>query len=392
MFKKAFLSVVGVGLIALGALAPSVSVAAGYDVANIQVNIESADAVKARDQAIMRAQRIGFAQLVGQKEEDLQKISDADIARLVNGFSVRNERSVGRSYKADFTVRFEPIKTQSFMDRNGWTLAERDETAAIVADQTPVAAEAPLLQTIVILPVLDIGSRRVVWDDPNPWREAWQKQDHSTAHVKVVLPLADASDVIDIPDAGFLSEKGKANIVNFLSRYNAKEVYVLVAKNQGAALDPSGGMAVSLYKHDGKQLTFVRKNIIRPRPGYVFDDAVPAGMQMVLQECGLLPSSPPADQTATAEKEVSTTNTTIGPTADVAVTVPYQTLAQWVRIQQSLRHVTGVKNVLPIRVSPSSAQVQLATDVPTEALVRNMADRGFNLQTMPTGEMVLTER
>ena len=380
--------------------------AAGYDVAHIDVSIESADAVKARDLAITRAQRIAFAQLTGQSEEAIQKIGDSDIARLVSGFSVRSERLTAHSYRADFTVRFEPYKTQNYIDRNGLMLAERDENASVVV-QTPATSNAnaaissatdtaaPLLQTVVILPVLDIGSRRVVWDDPNPWREAWQKKNHSTSRLKVTMPLADASDIVDIPDAAFLNSSGKADVANLLSRYGAQELYIVVAKNQGAALDPSGGMAVSLYKHDGKQLTFVRKNVIRARPGYVFDDAVPAGMQMVLQERGLLP----VQAVASLPAPVSASNTapqgsvtTLPVVADMSVTVPYQSLQQWVGIQQNLRRVSGVQNIVPVRISPSSAQVQLATNVSSEDLKRNLADHGFDLQTMPSGELVLIER
>lgn len=385
-------------LFLLMAVGPLSAQASSYDVSNVQVSIESADAVKARDQAIIRAQRVAFAQLIGKDEDGIKSITDDQIARLVSGFSVRGERSVGHSYKANFTVRFEPTRTQYFIDEHAWTLVNTamiapvsvSNTATVTTTTTTTTTDTavivPLLQTIAILPVLDIGSRRVVWDEPNPWRDVWQKKDYSSSKLKVMLPLGDANDITDIPDAAFLAKSGTAQVEKFLTRYNAQALYIVVAKNQGAALDPSGGMAISLYKHDGKQLNFIKKNVIRPRPGYVFDDAVPAGMQMILQAQGLMPAQQdiaPLQQPQTVQ---------VGGAQDMVVTVPYQSLAQWVGIQQNLRRVSGIQNIAPIRVSPSSAQVRLSANIMADDLRRNLAMQGFDLQAMPNGEMVLTER
>jgi hypothetical protein len=65
--------------------------AAGLEVDNITVSVQAADAVQARDQAINQAQRKAFGALVGKSDTDLAKISDAQISRLVKGFSVQGE-------------------------------------------------------------------------------------------------------------------------------------------------------------------------------------------------------------------------------------------------------------------------------------------------------------
>lgn len=95
------------------------------------------------------------------------------------------------------------------------------------------------------------------------------------------VPLGDVSDIADIPDTNFLTG-GVANIRSMLDRYMASNLYVLIAKNQGAALDPSGGMALTLYRHDGRKLKFIRKMVVHSRPGYMFDDAIKPAMQMIV--------------------------------------------------------------------------------------------------------------
>lgn len=382
-----------------------------YDVTNLQISIQTDNTVKARDEAITRAQRVAFAQLTGQSEEQTASVTDAQISRLVRDFSLRGERLAAHFYQAVFTIRFDPARTQNFIDTNGLNYVDPSTLAPVAINEggaqatttsatTATDTAAPVLQTIAVLPVLDIGSRRVVWDEPNPWRDVWQKTDHSNAKVRVALPLGDASDVTDIPNADFLTPGSdvqgvSANINQFLQRYGAQTLYIIIAKNQGAALDPSGGMALSLYKHDGKQLKFLRKNVIRPRPGYLFDDAVPAGLQMVLQDHGVIPPATTTTVTATASPSVTTpaqSTASAYQISDLFVTVPYQSLAQWVGIQQRLRRVAGVSGIQPVRLSPSSAQIRLITTISEPDLVRNMSLQGFDLQKLPNGERALTER
>ena len=383
--------------------------AAGYEVTDIAISAQAADAVKARDLAILQAQRKAFSILVGKSEKDLEKITDAQIARLASDFSIKGERLTATSYSAVFTVRFEPNRTQSFVQANGLDLVTQ-ELATMSGDNianTQESVAPPVNTSLVILPILDIGSRQTIWDDPNPWREVWQKKDNSFKAMPVKVPLGDVTDIADVPDAKFLTGAGNANIANILSRYGANTLYVVVAKNQGAALDPSGGMMISLYRHDGKTLKFLKKIVLHPRPGYAFDDAVPAALNMIVMAENTKSDAEEEqvaedeNQAQEAEDRMSTfdndeqtailgSNTTT-PTP-VIVTIPYQNLPQWVSIQRRLRSVVGVQNVLPIRVAPSSAEVQIVTNETTAQLSQNFAAAGFELQALPNGEVALIDR
>lgn len=415
--------------------------AAAFEVRNIAVSVQSESAVMARDMALSKAQRVAFAALVGMTENDLPHIDDAQIARLVRGFSLQGERLAARSYAANFTIRFNPATTRNFIlqqqlqltpqaasgqaisvnrtitDKpaapDGQSAEEGSPESAAALDPVALAA-AQREQTIVILPVLDIGSRRVIWDEPGLWRNVWQKQDHSTPGLTVRVALGDVDDIADIPDAGFLNS-GPANIARLLERYEAGNLYIVVAKNQGAALNTAGGMALSLYRHNGQQLTFQQKRVIRPRPGYMFDDAVPAAMTMIASahtgRGSLRPAAAAETLADVAAEQAGNPAATVDPSVleptipaateqvpsrvsgPILVVVPYQSLQQWIGIQRRLRMVPGMKGVVPLRVSPSSAQVSLTTTLSSSTdLERNLALQNFRLQKMPNGEIALIDQ
>ena len=411
--------------------------AAPFEVRNIVVSIQSESAVKARDIALAKAQRVAFAALVGMTENDIPQISDMQIARLSRGFSLQGERLAARSYSANFTIRFNPASTNNFILTHNLSLTPQaaagqtisvnrvvtDKPAAPVTaegavadgeagtDAAPIAPAADAI--VVVLPVLDIGSRRVIWDEPGLWRSVWQKKDHSVPGLSVRVPLGDVDDIADVPDASLLNNN-PSNMAHMIERYAATDGYIIVAKNQGASMNTAGGMALSLYRHDGKQLKFIRKQVIRPRPGYLFDDAVPAAMQMIVSTHNNTASAEantqaPAETLAqiaqatsgeanggtTVDKSVleaapETINQSNGGT--VLVTVPYQSLQQWLGIQRRLRMVPGMKSVVPLRVSPSSAQVSIKTNLSMADLERNLAMQSFVLQRLPNGETALLDQ
>lgn len=69
--------------------------------------------------------------------------------------------------------------------------------------------------------------------------------------------------------------------------------------------------------------------------------------------------------------------TAITPNKPMLVTIPYQSLPQWVGIQKRLRLVPGITAVMPVRVSPSSAQVRIVTNASTSRDWPKSGDAGL---------------
>ena len=88
-------------------------------------------------------------------------------------------------YIADYTFHFNPAAVRKLL-----------ETSSVAFTPNPV-------KPVVVLPVLTIGGRIELWDDPNPWRDAWAKHAGVEATLPVVVPVGDLADVaaIDAPKA-----------------------------------------------------------------------------------------------------------------------------------------------------------------------------------------------
>src|SRR5579862_2690845 len=85
----------------------------------------------------------------------LPKLDDQTITDMVDSFEVANEKMSTVRYLADYTFHFHPAKVRRLL---------RSANIAI--------AEAPA-KPVVVVPVYRNAGTLTLWDDPNPWREAW---------------------------------------------------------------------------------------------------------------------------------------------------------------------------------------------------------------------------
>jgi len=87
----------------------------------------------------------------------------------------------------------------------------------------PGAVEVPS-KPVVVLPVLQTGARAVLWDDPNPWRDAWADA-AGRSQLAMMVPVGDLNDVsaIDAP----LATSGDATALKAISaRYQNDDIVV----------------------------------------------------------------------------------------------------------------------------------------------------------------------
>jgi hypothetical protein len=200
-------------LAAFWAASSSAQQAAPFDLYAIPVHVDqtAASAIAARDAARAEGQRHAYRLMLSRltRAADAARLPPADDAmlnNLIQGFEVANERRSAVRYFADYTYHFQPDGIRNLLRQA----------------QIPFA-EAPS-RPLVVLAVLE-GAVPVLWDDPNPWRNAWNQGNLPPGLVPLILPLGDAADVA-ASDAPASDRGDDAALAAISRRYNGADVLV----------------------------------------------------------------------------------------------------------------------------------------------------------------------
>lgn len=198
--------------------------------ATVKVDATADSPAGAREAARIDGQRRALAAIAdrlsgGTGAAKLTKLDDRTITDMVASFEVANEKMSAVRYLADYTFHFRPAALQRALRNAGVALS----------DQPGKEPGKPA----VVLPVYQTASGAVLWDDPNPWRDAWAQTAPATGPVPLSVPLGDISDIAAIDaakaragDAGALAAIGKQN--------GAEDAIVALATPRGPADKPSG--------------------------------------------------------------------------------------------------------------------------------------------------------
>ena len=156
-----------------------------FEVKNVGVDVKADTAAEARQQALAQAERRAFYVLLSrmtlsEDQERIPELSNAEIAPYVRDFSVAREKASSVRYIARLNYRFKP-----------------DEIRGLLRSYNVPFAETPS-KPMAVLPVYEVGASAVLWDDPNPWRQAWMSRDMPEGLVPLIVPIGDLSDISTI--------------------------------------------------------------------------------------------------------------------------------------------------------------------------------------------------
>lgn len=200
----------GVGLGAGAAQAGDI-----YTVSGVHVDVTAGSAIEARTTAQATAQRQGLATLLRRLTlpEDwanLPVADDATMQRAVRSFAVNNEKASATRYIADMTVAFVPGTVQQLLTARG------------------IAFGQVQAKPIMLLAVFEKPGLRVFWEDPNPWRDAWNHQDLANSLTPVILPLGDIEEFGIVTTAQAMSGD-QAAFASLAARYGANDTAIAFA-------------------------------------------------------------------------------------------------------------------------------------------------------------------
>jgi hypothetical protein len=320
-----------------------------FTVSGIEVDVTAADAVTARAEALDEGQREGLRLLLDRLSggTDAARLPDPatlPVERYVRSFEIDSEELSSTRYIASLTVSYEPRLVRELLEGRG------------------IAVAVPSGDQVLVLPLYEVEGRLRLWEDPNPWRDAWWRTfrpDRSL--VQIVLPLGDLQDVTTID--GDLAFRGDRQAIERLqARYAVDEVLV-------ARATPSSGPAGEVLRFDLRR--------VAPSHGVEFEDSVearPGDSEAMLMATGVARVVRALESRSLDQREVPS-----GPTSDLRVEVALADLSDWVRLNRLLAGLPEVRDTRIDSFARQSAQLRLVVVGDLFTLRSALAREGLEL-------------
>jgi len=320
-----------------------------FTVRNVEVDVTAADAMAAREKAIDEAQRKAFERLV--EKLAVQGSSKAvptpdgrTLDELVRNFEVDSEKVSAVRYIATFTVRFKPDAVRSLLRQQSVTFTE--------------AAAKPLL----VLPLYSAEGSLLLWDDPNPWRDAWEKLGSTNGVVPLAIPNGDLADVQDI-NAEQAQAHDPERIRAIAKRYGASGVLLAFA-----TLRPEGSGNTAVL-----DVTATRIGSAVQEQTLVFSFSDEPDLQRLL-----------AKAIATVRKAVEDSwkrdnVLRFDKPQTVTIKVPIASLADWVELRKRLASVPSVAKTEIVSLTREEAILTVTFPGDTEQLAAALSTRDLAL-------------
>ena len=314
--------------------------------ATVKVDATADNAAAARTVARLDGQRRALSKVVdgltgSTDETKLPKLDDQAITDMVVSFEVANEKMSAVRYLADYTFHFRPAKIRQLL-RN----------AGIAFSTSPG-------KPVVVVPVYQDGDNSVLWDDPNPWREAWAQLPAGTGPTRLSLPLGGLADVSAI-DAG-QARSGDPEALTAIAQGNGGDEALVAAATAQRQNGQLTGLAISLKRYRLGQLGSSQSVTITANPGESEGDLMKRAAAAVAAavEQGVAPSG---DKVASLDAVVAIAS-----------------LGDWVEMQQRLAAVTGIRKVDLLSLSRQQAKIEIKYVGSPDQLKSSLAEADLDL-------------
>ena len=293
-----------------------------FVVEDVTVDITAENSVAAQEQAFEKAQIDAFQILTQRMVEDAQAASVATpdpsvIASFVKDYEVTNEQFSAVRYVGTYTIRFHPAAVSRFFSVSGVNYTEATS------------------KTLLILPVLQKDGQNLLWSEGNDWMQAWGRAALSDGLVPVEVPIGDLMDITDMDEMQPLNYK-QENLNRMLARYNAGEAAIMIAV-------PGQDLQISIYRTDRSRAEHVQDIAIEWPEGatrdQIYDHAVLKAHAMLQRDWKRKTIS------SAAQEQI------------FHARVPFSTIRQWVKVQQILKNMPGLRDLSVLSMKKTEANV-----------------------------------
>jgi len=217
MLERGFLNrlamafcVLAAGAVAATARAESFDV---YEVRDVAVDVTAETAAVAREQAHADGEALAFRILLERltlriEHKGLPKLKPEEITAYIKDFSVADEKTSSVRYLARLSFRFKSEEVRALLNDFGFSFAET------------------VSKPVLVLPVFQNAGALILWDDPNPWRDAWAGRPKREGLVPTLLPLGDLADIAAI-GAEQAMDGDVQRLAAIAGRYGASDTLVV---------------------------------------------------------------------------------------------------------------------------------------------------------------------
>jgi len=260
---------------------------------------------------------------------------------MVESFEVANERMSAVRYIADYTFHFRPSKVRRLVHVVDNASVETSNKPSSDAASKPAVAES-VPKPIVVLPVYQDGGRIVLWDDPNPWREAWgQRSPEPSGAVRLTIPLGDAGDLTAIDADRAVSGKSEA-LTTIAQRNGGSETVVALATATREG-DHISNLQLSIKRYGSGHLADTQSTTFDAHSGESEGDFL----------------NRVADAVASEIVAKRNANLRTDQQATLSAAVPISSLGDWIQVRDRLASVPTVRKVDLMSLTRQEARIQL---------------------------------
>jgi len=131
-----------------------------YLVRGISVDKTAPSATEARQLAVAEGQRRAFGALFRKLTlknyyPDMPEVTDDQLTAMITGFQVSDEKTSAGRYIADLSFEF------------------RREMVLPILEANNIPYSESVSKPIIVLPIFEDKGGKNLWEEPNPWRDAW---------------------------------------------------------------------------------------------------------------------------------------------------------------------------------------------------------------------------
>ncbi len=368
VFYGRFMLILLTAFLALVIFSGSANADSKYIIENVEVDVTAKNAVEARTKAFEEAQIKGYQMLAETllSEEELATLETPTIdtvSMYVQDYEVTNEKLSAVRYKGTYTFRFSPRAFSSMMASND-----------IEQTQETQAQQAMASGSVMVLPFYEVAAgQRVLWRDPNPFMQAWQRymRRNAGAPTNVIVPNGNPNDRQQIGDNQSVNYN-PAYLNAMRIRYRADNTKLLVAQPQTLS-NGNEGLLVTVFEPQSWGPELHRRINVKGRYG---EGTVQFYDRAVLEVANTIRSG-----NATAQQQQINHNTNInsGVKNSIQAILNFSSVQEWVRTKATLDRAQSVNFVRVQSLSPQQAMLEIDFLGDVEQLRESLRLSGVNM-------------